>query len=342
MSRLDSLLPQPERVARPHALGFPEWARERPRVLVLSADLTASCEADTFRDAFPDRFLSMGMAEQNMIGVAGGLAREGFSPWVHTFAVFICRRAFDQVAMSVAAPRLPVRLLGFLPGITTPGGITHQSIDDLALMRVLPGMTIVECGDATEVESLYEAIDPLPGPCYVRMLRGEVPRLFPKSKPLQLGQVRLLSQGADIAVITSGVCTEDALSVLPSLRAAGVSLAHVHVHTIKPLQDPRLLEVLSSARHGVVVLENHSVIGGLGSAVAELMAENGLGKRLIRLGLQDVYAHGASRGWLAREYGMDAPALVRAVERLLGIRLESAAPTEGSAGQDSGINAERL
>jgi len=120
----------------------------------LSADLTSSCEADDFRDTYPDRFFSVGMAEQNMMSFAAGLAREGFFPYIHTFAVFICRRPFDQVAMSIAYPNLPVRLIGFLPGITTPGGATHQAVDDVALMRVLPNMTILECGDATDVESV--------------------------------------------------------------------------------------------------------------------------------------------------------------------------------------------
>jgi transketolase len=124
-----------ETVARPHARHFVPWAADKPKVLVLSADLTSSCEADDFRQAYPDRFFSLGMAEQNMMGFAAGLAREGFYPYVHTFAVFICRRPFDQVAMSIAYPNLPVRLIGFLPGITTPGGVTHQAIDDVGLMR---------------------------------------------------------------------------------------------------------------------------------------------------------------------------------------------------------------
>ena len=149
-----------EQVTRPHARNLVAWAARRPEVLLLSADLTSSCEADDFRDAYPERFFSMGMAEQNMMGFAAGLAREGFVPLVHTFAVFITRRAFDQVAMSIAYPNLRVRLLGFVPGLITPGGATHQAIDDMAMMRVTPNMTVLECGDATDVESVldeYEA-----------------------------------------------------------------------------------------------------------------------------------------------------------------------------------------
>ena len=145
-------------MTRVHAKNLVRWAADKPKVLVLSADLTSSTEIDLFRDTYPDRFLSMGIAEQNMLSFAGGLAREGFIPFVHTFAVFIYRRAYDQIAMSVAYPNLPVRMIGFLPGITTPGGATHQAIEDIALMRSLPNMTVLECGDATEVETVLDVM----------------------------------------------------------------------------------------------------------------------------------------------------------------------------------------
>ena len=160
-----------EIVLRPHGRNFLRWAEHRSEVVVLSADLTSSCEMDGFRQQAPERFFSMGMAEQNMMGFAAGLAREGLSPWIHTFAVFICRRAFDQVAMSIAYSNLPVRLVGFLPGVTTPGGATHQAIDDVALMRILPNMTVLECGDATDVETVLDVAQAVDGPVYLRMLR---------------------------------------------------------------------------------------------------------------------------------------------------------------------------
>lgn len=172
-----------ELVARPHARNLVRWAENRPEVVVLSADLTGSCEIEEFQRAYPDRFFSMGMAEQNMLGFAGGLAREGFTPFLHTFAVFLYRRAYDQLAMAVAYPNLRVRLLGFLPGIISPGGVTHQAIEDLAVLRGLPNLTILECGDATEVESVLDVAQAVPGPVYVRMLRGDVPRLFDPAEP---------------------------------------------------------------------------------------------------------------------------------------------------------------
>jgi transketolase len=309
-------------VKRPHARNLVRWAKDKPEVLVISADLTSSCEADDFRDTYPDRFFSVGMAEQNMMSFAAGLAREGFFPYIHTFAVFICRRPFDQVAMSIAYPNLPVRLIGFLPGITTPGGATHQAIDDVALMRVLPNMTILECGDATDVESVLDVAQAVDGPVYVRMLRGEVLRLFPEDEPMQLGRARVLSTGDDITVLSSGICTEEVLRCTSAIQDCGVSVRHLHVSTLKPFDDPTVDEALETARLGVITMENHTVIGGLGSAVAEKMAEAGLPKRLVRLGIQDQYAHGAGRPYLMKKYGLDAAALVRAVEQLCGKPLD--------------------
>jgi len=301
-----------------HARNLVRWARDKPRVVVLSADLTRSTEIDLFRDTFPERFFSMGMAEQNMISFAGGLAREGFFPFVHTFAVFICRRALDQIAMSIAYPNLPVRLFGFLPGITTPGGATHQATDDIALMRVLPNMTILETGDATEVESVLDVAHSIDGPVYIRMIRGEIPRLFDPSRSMQLGQPRVLSTGSDVTLFSSGICTEEAMRVTRVLRKHGVSIQHMHISTLKPFENPAIVEAAARARYGVITIENHTVIGGLGSAVAETLAEAGVGKKLIRLGLKDTYAHGASRHYLMREYRIDALAVKETVETLLG------------------------
>ena len=302
-----------------HAKNLVRWAKDKPQVLVLSADLTSSVEANLFQEAYPDRFLSLGIAEQNMLSFAGGLAREGYFPFLHTFAVFLYRRPLDQLAMSVCYPNLPVRLIGFLPGITTPGGATHQATDDLAILRALPNMTILECGDATDVESVLDVAQAIPGPVYVRMLRGEIPRLF--AEPMQLNQARILSQGHDLTLLSAGICTEEALRASEALRNRGVAIQHLHISTHKPFDDPQVLEAIQQSRYGVITMENHTIMGGLGTAGAELMAEKGLGKRLLRLGLKDTFAHGASRPYLLRHYGLDALALVQTVEKLLGTPL---------------------
>jgi transketolase len=307
-----------EVVTRIHARNLVSWAQSRPEVLVLSADLTSSTECDLFRDTYPERFYSMGMAEQNMLSFAGGLAREGFVPFVHTFAVFMYRRAYDQLCVSVAYPNLRVRLFGFLPGVTTPGGATHQAIEDIAVLRGLPNLTIVEVGDATEAETVLEAIDGVNGPVYVRMLRGAIPRLFPRSAPLQVGHARRLSTGDDLTLLSSGICTAEALRATAALRQRGLSIEHWHVSTLKPFTDPAVLQALAQPRLGVITMENHTIVGGLGTVAAEMMAEHGLGKRLIRLGLRDTFVHGASQPYLLREYGLDALALVRTVESVAG------------------------
>lgn len=309
-----------ELLSRVHARNLVQWAKDKPEVLVLSADLTSSTEIDLFRDTYPKRFFSMGMAEQNMISFAGGLAREGFIPCIHTFAVFIYRRAYDQICDSVAYPNLKVRFFGFLPGVTTPGGATHQAIEDIAVLRALPNMTIVETGDATDVETVLDAIHNVNGPVYVRMLRGEIPRLFNANELLLLGKARTLSTGSDIALFSSGICTEEAMRATSALRERGVSIQHMHVSTLKPFNDPSLLEAASNAKYGVITMENHTILGGLGTATAELMAEHGLGKRLVRIGLKDTFIHGASRPYLMREYGLDALSLVRHVEELLNTK----------------------
>jgi len=253
-----------------------------------------------------------------MLSVAAGMAREGLEPWLHTFSVFLYRRPLDQLQMSVAYPALPVRLVGFLPGITTPGGVTHQAIEDIAVLRAVPNMTILEVGDATEVESVIDVAHTIDGPVYIRQLRGEVSRIFPKEEPMVLNSARTLSSGTDVALMTSGIMTEEALRALPLITQRGVSVEHLHISTLKPFTDPQVLESMSRVSKGVITMENHSIVGGLGSAVAEVMAENGVGTKLSRIGIPDTYAHGASQKYLMAELGLDARALVTRVEQAVG------------------------
>jgi len=301
---------------RVHERNLVRWAADKPEVVVFSADLTNSTEIGLFKEKYPDRFYSFGMAEQNMMSAAGGMAREGFTPFVHTFAVFMYRRALDQIEMSIAYPNLKVRIVGFLPGITTPGGASHQAINDIGVFRTVPNMTILESGDATEVESVLDVAQSIDGPVYIRQLRGLIPRLF--KEPMKFGKSRTLSKGNDVTLITSGIMTLEALKVIEPLKKRGVSIHHLHVSTHKPFTDETVLEAIENSKYGVITMENHTTIGGLGSAVAELMAENAIPKKLIRIGLRDTYAHGGSREYLMKYYQIDAISLVHAVERLLG------------------------
>jgi transketolase len=310
-----------ELLAQVHNRNLKEFGKENTKTLVLTADLTGSCEADYFRDTYPGRFISCGISEQNMMSVAGGLAREGFIPLVHTFAVFIYRRAFDQIAMSIAYPNLAVKMFGFLPGVISPGGATHQAIEDTAVMRSLPNMTVLEAGDATEVESVLSLACSITGPVYIRMLRGELPRLFDKNEPMKLDTPRILSNGKDLLVISSGICTEESMRAVSALNAKGLSTAHVHISTLKPFNNDIIPGLLSSPKYGIITVENHTTIGGLGTIIAEKMVEKGINKKLSKLGLQDTFAHGASRHYLMKEYGMDAMAVIREAGKLTGAKL---------------------
>ncbi|MDM8558893.1 transketolase C-terminal domain-containing protein [Candidatus Parabeggiatoa sp. HSG14] len=302
-------------VTKPYANAFINFAKNKPEILCLSADLTSSCEVDQFRDQFPERFFSMGMTEQHTLSFCGGLAMEGFRPFFHTFSVFLYRRPYDQLINSIAYSNRKVRLMGFLPGITTPGGITHQAIEDIAVLRSVPNMTLLETGDATEVETVLEIADAIEGPVYVRVLRGLVPRLF--ETPFRFNQLRRLCQGEDVLVLSAGITTEEVMRASKALATAGVNITHLHASTLKPFAKQQFLDALTNIKHGIITIENHTVTGGLGSIVAEILAEEGIGKKLIRLGLQETFAHGASRPYLMKKYGLDAMALVSAIEKLL-------------------------
>lgn len=300
-----------------HEKNILRLAEEHPELVVLSADLGTSCEVKSFRAKYPDRYYTLGIAEQNMVSWAAGLAREGYRPFIHTFAVFEYRRVLDQVEMSVAYPNLPVVFVGFVPGITTPGGVSHQSINDVAVMRSVPNMTVFDVGDATDIDYILDLAYKCNGPVYIRQLRKDVPRLFPANEPVVFNRARVLSEGDDVVLLSSSICTEEAMRATAVLKERGISVQHMHVTTLQPFSDPTIVEAIAKAKYGVVTIENHLKVGGLGSATADLMAENGLGKKLIKIGL-DGYAHGASKMYLMEKYGINAMELVKAVEELTG------------------------
>lgn len=295
-----------------------DWAAKHPEAVVLSADLGSSCEVKEFSKIYPDRYFSLGIAEQNMVSWAAGLAREGFRPFLHTFGVFLYRRVLDQLEMSIAYPNLPVTFVGFLPGIMTPGGVSHQAINDIAVLRNVPNMSILDVGDATDIESVLEVAHNINGPVFIRMLRKDVPRLFPSNEPMIFNRGRVLSEGSDIAIFSSSICTEEAMRATAILAQKGLSIQHVHISTLKPFTDPTVVEALKKVKYGAVTIENHVTIGGLGSAVADVIAEHGIGCKLIKVGIQDTYTHGASKMYLMKKYGLDAMTLIKAVESLTG------------------------
>lgn len=310
-----------ETTLKPYGTALVELAREREDILCLSGDLTRQCEIDLFRDELPERFVNGGMAEANLVGVAGGLARRGYLPFFHTFGVFATRRAYDQVAMAVAYPNLPVRIVGFMPGVSSPGGPSHQATDDVALMRALPHMTVVDAADATETRQAVRAIVDVPGPVYLRLKRGEIPVIFDDRHRFDLTRAQVLRRAetsGGIVLVASGMMVATAAAAADVLADHGVPVTLVNVPVIKPLDTATILEAVPGA-DVVITAENHSVVGGLGSAVAEALAEAGVPVPLERVGLQDVFASGARTGpYLFERYGLSTAGLVQRAWRRLG------------------------
>ncbi len=290
-------------------------ARADARIVALTADLTVPTETDVFRQALPDRFFQVGIAEANMIGIAGGMARQGDVPFVHSFGVFVTRRCYDQIAMQVAYPNLPVKIIGFIPGLTTLLGVSHQAIDDIALMRALPNMTILEACDPRQLASAVAAAAAHEGPVYLRVRRPETPapeRL--ETLPLVRGRLDLLGDGTDGVIFASGLMCEAALAAAAQLATEGRSVAVANVSTLKPLDEDAVVRL--AARTGTVVTaENHSIIGGLGSAVAECLLEAGVHVAFERVGVRDRFAEGGSTAFLLERYGLDCGSIVSAFRR---------------------------
>ncbi|MCW2907061.1 MAG: Transketoloase, half [Actinomycetia bacterium] len=309
--------PYPTEV-KPYGRALVDLARRRDEVLCVSGDLTRQCEVDLFQAEIPERFIHAGMAEANMMSMAGALARCGHIPFVHTFGVFATRRPFDQIANAIAYPGLPVRIIGFMPGVSTPGGPSHQATDDVALMRALPGMTVVDVADAVEVRQVAEAVIDVPGPVYVRLKRGEIPVIFDEGHVLRLGQAEVLVPGDDVALFASGMMLAAALAAARALVDHAVSVSVINVPTIKPLDTATVRDAAAGARVAVTA-ENHTIIGGLGSAVAETIAEAGLGRPLRRVGLRDTFAEGSlTAPYLFDKYGLSTRTLIETIWSVLG------------------------
>ena len=299
-------------VLKPYGTALVELARRRPEVVCLGADLTRQTETDLIRDQMPERFINVGMAEANMISIAGGLARAGHIVFANSFGVFATRRCYDQIAMSVAYPNLNVKIVGFMPGISSPGGPSHQAIDDMALMRALPNMSVVDLADATEISQAVEEVAAHSGPVYLRLKRGEIPVIFEDTHRFTLRRAQVVVQGGEACLVASGMMVPAALAAAETLSRNGVSTTVVNSPVVKPLDAETILGAIRGARV-VVTAENHSIVGGLGSAVAEALAGAGLGVPLRRIGLQDRFAESGSREFLFEKYGLGVQDIVDAV-----------------------------
>jgi transketolase len=322
-------------ILKPYGDALLALARWRPEIVCLGADLTRQTETDIFRDTIPDRFINVGMAEANMISIAGGLARAGHIVFVNTFGVFCTRRCYDQIAMSVAYPALNVKIIGFMPGLSSPGGPSHQAIEDVALMRALPNMTVVEPADALEVAQSVAAVADHPGPVYLRLKRGENPLIFEDGHRMDLGGAQVLKGGkaCDVCIIAAGMMLPMALVAARTLEDNGLAATVINAPVIKPLDAATIVAAARQSRI-VITAENHTIVGGLGSAVAESLAEAAIAVPLRRVGIADVFAESGSRDYLFSKYGLSTQAIIDAAWRGLAInRPAPAAPVmEASPG----------
>jgi transketolase len=305
--------------AAPFGKALVELAANRPEIVGMTADLGKYTDLHLFAQAYPERYFQMGMAEQLLMGAAGGMAKAGLMPFVTTYAVFGTRRAYDFIHQVIAEENLNVKMCCALPGLTTGYGPSHQATEDLAMMRGIPGLTIIDPCDALDIEQALPQMAEHNGPVYMRLLRGNVPLVLDDyDYKFELGKAKRLVDGDDVLIISSGFLTMRALEVAQSLKADNIGVAVLHSPTIKPLDEVTILaEVLRKPRL-VVVAENHSVVGGLGEAVASALLQNNVQPARFRLaGLPDAYLDAGALPTLHDRYGISTEALAKRVKAWL-------------------------
>jgi transketolase len=290
-------------------------ARERPEIVGLTADLGKYTDLHIFAEAFPERYYQMGMAEQLLMAAAAGMAREGCLPFATTYAVFASRRAYDFICMAIAEENLPVRIVAALPGLTTGYGPSHQATDDLAIFRAMPNLTVIDPCDALDIEQATAAMVDHPGPVYMRLLSGQVPLVLDEyDYKFEIGKAALLRDGADALVVSTGLMTMRALEAAKALAADRVDVAVLHVPTIKPLDEATILREAGRSGRKVFVAENHSVIGGLGEAVAGLLMRAGVHPAFGQIALPDRFLDAGALPTLHDRYGISAEAVANRIK----------------------------
>ena len=294
-----------------------ELAEEFPNLVVLDADLAAATKTSVFRKAYPDRHIDCGIAESNMMGVAAGLSLVGKIPFVSSFAMFAAGRAFEQVRNSVGYPHLNVKIGATHAGITVgEDGATHQCNEDIALMRTIPGMVVMCPADDVEAKAAVRAALEHEGPVYIRFGRAAVPVINDRPDyAFAIGKGSILREGSDVTIVATGICVDSALGAAGLLEAEGISAEVVSICTIKSLDEDIVIN--SAKKTGrVVTVEEHSVIGGLGSAVCDALSASHP-TRVKKLGMQDVFGESGSAAALVQKYGLDAEGVYRSVKEFM-------------------------
>lgn len=293
-----------------------EYALKDPRIVIVEADLMRAAGTLRFAAKFKERCVDVGVAEANMIGVAAGMANMGKIPFTHTFTPFATRRVCDQVTLSVSYAGLHVKMMGSDPGVTAEyNGGTHMSMEDISIMRNIPGMVIYEPVDSVQLKELFPQILNHDGPVYIRLLRRNAVKVYDAGEKFTLGKGTLLKEGQDVTIAASGIMTAEALAAAGQLAEAGISAEIINIHTIKPLDEEMILT--SAKKTGAVVTaENHSVIGGLGSAVSECLIEHAP-VPMKRVGVKDHFGEVGLTEFLKEKYGLTKQEITAAAKQVI-------------------------
>ena len=285
-------------------------------LVVMDADLSKSTMTVGFSKAFPERFFNMGIAEQNMYGVAAGLAASGKTVVASTFAMFATGRAFEIIRNSIGYPHLNVKICATHAGVTVgEDGASHQAIEDIALMRTIPGMTVLNPSDGVSARKAVEAAVAMEGPVYVRLGRAAVPIVYDEDMDIEIGTGILVKDGTDVTIVATGIMVNEAMQAAEKLEAEGISARIIDIHTIKPIDEEIIVKAAKETK-GIVTAEEHSIIGGLGSAVAEVTAKNAPAK-IRMIGIQDRFGQSGKPDQLMAEYNLTADDIVKACKELL-------------------------
>lgn len=293
-------------------------AETRPDIVGMTADLSKYTDLHIFAQAYPERFFQMGMAEQLLLAAAGGMAKTGLTPFATSYAVFATRRAYDFIHQVICEENLNVKICAALPGLTTGYGPSHQATEDIAMMRAIPGLTIVDPCDALDIEQAVPAIAAHQGPVYMRLLRGSVPLVLDEyDYKFELGKAKLLREGREVLIISSGIMTMRALEAAQALQQDSVGVSVLHVPTIKPLDEKTILNEVKHSDRLVVVAENHSLIGGLGESIAILLLRSRLAPKYLSIALPDAFLDAGALPTLHDRYGISTQSMVQRIKEEL-------------------------
>ena len=288
-------------------------------VVVVGADTTGSLKSGVFATKFPERFFNVGIAEQNLVSIAAGMALAGKVAFAGTYAIFVPGKSVDQIRNNIAYPNLNVKLVCSHGGISVgPDGASHQQVEDIAIMRAIPKMKVIVPGDAVSTKAAVKAIAAIPGPFYVRLTRSSTPIVYDSGFEYQFGKATVLQEGSDVALVACGIMVPEALKAAESLRSKGVSATVLDLHTVKPIDSETIVKVARKCGR-VVTAEEHNVLGGMGSAVAEVLGE-GHPTPMKRVGVMDTFGESGEAGELLKKYGLTAASIEQAAAGLMQSR----------------------